>query len=75
MIHGPMAGAFEKKRLEMLVSRWVDAYASVPLRFTAACWSHAGSTVADRVSLEFDRVSAAITNTVAFFLLKRVMSL
>jgi hypothetical protein len=70
-----MARALEEECFELFVGLRVDADACVPFWGAAALRCYAGSTVADGISLEFDRISTAVTNAVAFFLLEWMMPL
>ena len=70
-----MTAPLQEKRFELFVRRAVDPHAGVPLRRTAAFRRQAAAAVADRVTLEPDRDSAAVADLLALVLLKGMMPL
>ena len=57
-----MAGSPKKVGFQLGVSLWLNANTGVPFVGTAAGRREAGSTIADRVAFESNRISTAITD-------------
>ena len=57
-----MTGSLKKVGFQLGVSLWLNANTGVPFVGTAAGRREAGSTIADRVAFESNRISTAITD-------------